>query len=50
MEVYEPREDSLIVKVHIKDYAKGRVLDIGTGSGILAEEAKRYADEAFMLI
>ena len=38
-EVYEPREDSFLIQKHIKKYAKGIVLDMGTGSGILAEEA-----------
>ncbi len=37
--VYEPREDSYLLQKHIKKYAKGIVLDIGTGTGILAEEA-----------
>ena len=39
MEIYEPREDSFLLQKHIKKHAKGIVLDIGTGSGILAEEA-----------
>lgn len=39
MEIYEPREDSFLLQKHIKKYAKGIVLDIGTGIGILAEEA-----------
>lgn len=37
--IYEPEEDSFLIQKHIKKYAKGVVLDIGTGSGILAEEA-----------
>ena len=41
--VYEPAEDSVLLKRNIKDYAKGKVLDMGTGPGILAEEAKKYA-------
>jgi release factor glutamine methyltransferase len=44
MKLYEPREDSLLLKKHIKKYAKGNVLDVGTGSGIQAVEAKKYAD------
>ncbi len=44
MEVYEPREDSFLLKEVIKDYAKGLCLDMGTGSGILAEEAAHYCD------
>lgn len=37
--IYEPREDSSLIQKHIKKYAKGIVLDMGTGTGILAEEA-----------
>ncbi|MFH1770283.1 MAG: HemK2/MTQ2 family protein methyltransferase [archaeon] len=43
--IYEPREDSFLLQKHIKDYAKGSVLDMGTGSGILAEEAIKYTDK-----
>jgi len=39
MELYEPAEDSFLLQKYIKKYAKGIVLDIGTGSGIQAEEA-----------
>ncbi|MBI5393251.1 methyltransferase [Candidatus Woesearchaeota archaeon] len=41
---YEPREDSYLIQKHIKDYAKGDVLDMCAGSGILAIEASKYAD------
>ena len=34
--VYEPREDSTMLEKHVRQYAKGKVLDIGTGSGIQA--------------
>lgn len=37
--LYEPAEDSLLLQKHIKDYAHGTVLEIGTGSGILATTA-----------
>ena len=39
MEVYEAREDSFLLKKCISKYAKGYVLDMGTGSGVLASEA-----------
>ncbi len=39
--VYEPQEDSYLLEGIVKKYAKGRVLDIGTGSGLLAEAAAR---------
>lgn len=42
--IYEPREDSFLIMKHIKDYSKGKILDVGTGSGILAEEASKYGD------
>jgi len=41
MDVYEPAEDSFLIQRYVKKYAKGIVLDLGTGSGILAEEAAR---------
>jgi len=40
--IYNPEEDSFLLLKHVKEYAKGRILDIGTGSGILAEEALKY--------
>ncbi|MEM4336501.1 MAG: methyltransferase [Candidatus Woesearchaeota archaeon] len=39
MPVYMPREDSLLLKDFVKLFAKGKVLDVGTGSGILAVAA-----------
>ena len=36
MTIYEPAEDSYLLQKHIVQYAQGRVLDIGTGSGIQA--------------
>ena len=43
--IYEPREDSELLLKHIKTFAKGSVLDMGTGSGILAEEAAKFASK-----
>lgn len=37
--IYEPREDSFLLAKYVKKYAKGKVLDIGSGSGIQAETA-----------
>ena len=34
--VYEPQEDSTILEKYVRQYAKGDVLDVGTGSGIQA--------------
>ena len=39
MDIYEPREDSFLLQSLIKEYAFGRVLDMGTGSGIQALKA-----------
>ena len=38
--VYEPREDSFLLEEAVGKYASGRVLDIGTGTGIQARAAK----------
>jgi release factor glutamine methyltransferase len=43
-EVYEPREDSLLLEKYVKKFARGFVLDIGTGSGIQAKAAAEKAD------
>ncbi|MBW2996546.1 methyltransferase domain-containing protein [Candidatus Woesearchaeota archaeon] len=42
--VYEPREDSFLILKEIKNFATGNVLDMGTGSGILAIEAAKTAE------
>jgi len=36
MDIYEPQEDSYLLQKWVKEYAIGRVLDVGTGSGIQA--------------
>ena len=44
--IYEPSEDSYLIKRYIKKYAKNKkVLDVGTGSGILAKEALKYTKD-----
>lgn len=47
--IYEPQEDSFLLKEEIKNYAHGLVLDLGTGSGIQALEASKYADKVYAL-
>ena len=42
-DVYEPREDSLILEKYVKKFARGNVLDMGTGSGIQARAAAEKA-------
>ncbi|MBI5880730.1 methyltransferase [archaeon] len=39
--VYSPAEDSFLIKKEVEKLARGRVLDVGTGSGILAESAAK---------
>ena len=36
MEIYQPAEDSYLLQKFVRRYATGRVLDMGTGSGIQA--------------
>lgn len=44
-EIYIPREDSYLLAEQVKKFAKGRVLDVGTGSGIQALTAKEAGAE-----
>ncbi len=41
MDIYDPSEDSLLLQKAVHTYATGRVLDMGTGSGIQAITAMR---------
>jgi len=43
--IYDPAEDSFLLLKYIKRYANGKVLDLGTGSGVLAEEALKYTND-----
>lgn len=42
--IYEPSDDSYLLLEQVKKYAKGVVLDLGTGSGIQAIEASKKKD------
>lgn len=42
--IYEPAEDSFLLKKFVEKYSQGLVLDMGTGSGIQAEAAMKTAD------
>jgi release factor glutamine methyltransferase len=42
--IYEPREDSYLLQKYVEEHAFGRVLDMGTGSGILAFTAANTAE------
>ncbi len=44
MDVYQPREDSELLKEVVIEHAVGRVLDMGTGSGIQAKTAAEKAE------
>jgi release factor glutamine methyltransferase len=44
IEIYEPREDTFPILKEIRHFAAGNVLDMGTGSGVLAIEAAKRAD------
>lgn len=41
--VYEPREDSELLAIAVRKFSRGRVLDIGTGSGVQAFTALENA-------
>lgn len=43
--IYEPKEDSLLLKKYVKRYAGGKILDVGCGSGILSLEAMKYSSD-----
>ena len=45
MSPYEPCEDSYLLQKEVGKFAKGRCLDVGTGSGIQAVEAKKFSDD-----
>jgi len=49
MGVYEPAEDSFLVQKYVRELALGRVLDLGTGSGIQALTAMTNPNAHFIL-
>ena len=44
MTVYEPQEDSELLEKEVRKFARGIVLDIGTGSGVQAIAAAENAN------
>ncbi|MBI2548894.1 methyltransferase [Candidatus Woesearchaeota archaeon] len=44
MNVYEPAEDTFLLATYVKQFAHGNVLDMGTGSGYLAEIAAKTTE------
>jgi len=47
--VYETREDSTMLERYVRQYAKGKVLDIGTGSGVQAIAAAQSKNVSSVL-
>lgn len=47
--MYEPREDSYLLAGQVQRFARGRVLDVGTGSGIQAKVAADKPDVTSVL-
>ena len=43
--IYEPSEDSYLLAKYVDKFSKGKVLDLGTGSGIQAETALKHTKE-----
>ena len=43
--IYDPEEDSFLLAKYVDKFAKGKVLDLGTGSGIQAETALRHTKD-----
>jgi release factor glutamine methyltransferase len=39
MDIYNPSEDSFLLSKNVREHAKGKVLDVGTGSGVQAAAA-----------
>ena len=51
MSVYQPAEDSYLLQSVLKKYVKNKsVLDVGSGSGILAESAINYGAKSILAI
>ena len=40
--IYAAREDSFLLAKYVNKFSKGKVLDLGTGSGIQAEAALKH--------
>ena len=43
--IYEPEEDSFLLSKYVRKYAQGKVLDMGTGTGIQAIAALENTEE-----
>ncbi|MCG2718562.1 MAG: methyltransferase [Nanoarchaeota archaeon] len=47
--IYEPAEDSFLLQKYVKKYAKCKVLDVGTGSGIQAITAAEKSEDVLAI-
>ena len=47
--LYDPREDSFLLAKYIRKYSKGKVLDVGAGTGILAEIALKNTNDVLAI-
>ena len=47
--IYEPKDDSTLLERYVRQYAKGSVLDMGTGSGIQAITAAHNSNVTLVL-
>lgn len=47
--IYEPREDSFLLKKYVSKYTKNKVLDLGCGSGILSLEALKKTNNVLAI-
>ena len=43
--IYDPQEDSFLLAKYVDKFSKGKVLDLGTGSGIQSEIALRHTKD-----
>lgn len=43
--IYDPEEDSYLLEKYVRELAKGKVLDMGTGSGIQAIAARNKTND-----
>ena len=47
--IYEPEEDSFLLAKYVKKFSKGKILDLGTGSGIQAKTALKNTKDVLAI-
>ena len=50
MTLYEPQEDSFLLNKYVRQYAQGKVLDVGTGTGLQAVTAMEDPENEVLAI